>query len=1280
MAVVNPPGLPEIAFRTGTHGGFLSSLLARLSSPAYPELAGLTVRSTDDPAIALLDAWAVVADLLSFYTERIANEGYLRTVTEDGSLALLGRLVGHVPRPGVAAGTYLAYALDRDPRGGADTAVTIPRGARAQSVPGPGEEPQPFELLEELPARWTWNDLKVRVRRPYQVALAPDRTVDRRTVHFAGAGNNLKPGDPLLFVFGTGQDRQALDVVQQVRIDQDNDLTVVTLPGPALPDFDALIARLADLVDAARRDKMYGRSRIVARFVDDVLKAQATDPVPTTPAGLLRALDEVIARLVEAMALAQPYKNVHGWFLTYLLPKVGALRDAAAMLEPPQPENETGPGPETERPDGRPQSLYTALSLDRVVGKPAPGSDSDTDEGEEGDGDGNGAAPPTAPPSPAVAGLGALLGSLRLPPTRPPLSPRDLIRDPSEIYAPGSDLGAQLLAALDPRLRDGLYAAWRRVDLTAPLALADVQAMRIVATPFGATAPLKPDYDEQGRLLGYTDWPLRGNQVLDLRIVYDEDGQVPERAVFTWAESSGTARTEANLDEDTEFEFGPGHVGIEIHPAPAPPDPDDPPPDPDDPQQKVGVTVTFSENLPHRSVFVARPNESGRVLVTIEGDDPGEIPEPLSPELWPDDTQVIANGAQQVTLRRTPERDGANASVEVSFAASLALSSRNVLALDAVYDGIGQGTWVVVQRPRKDSGEGDPGDGPLDEVVTRVRAARVVSRADFGITGKVTELTLDDDWLDARDTMLSHIRDTTVYVRGESVAPATEPIDDDVEGGSIELAELYEGLSPGRWIIVTGERTDVPGTGGLTGTELAMIAAVRQVVDPSRPGEAVHTTITLASELAYRYRRETVHVYANVGRATQGATRDEPIGSGDASVGGQTFRLFQGPLTWLAADNPLGAQSTLEVRVGGVLWREVDSLAGRGPDERVYVTRVETDGRTSVTFGDGVHGARLPTGHENIRAVYRVGIGPAGNVAAGKITQLLTRPLWVSGVDNPLPATGGAAPDDAAQARRGIPLSVTALDRLVSVPDYEDFARARAGIGRASATRLYDGRREGVHVTVAGVGDIPLADDSDIVRTLRSAFAEHGDPQLPVTVAVRELVLLVVAARIRVHPDHSYELVEPRVRAALLDRLGFARRELGQPAYLSEVIAAVQAVPGVDHVDVDVFGGVPASITPAGLGHLAGTLTEPAPVVPARLAVYDVARYTVTATDGETLTAVAAAHGITVAELLRLNPDITDVTRLPAGRTVVVFRGVRPAQLVMASPAVPDTLILTEAR
>jgi len=78
----NRPGLDALAYRVGTYATFFETMKAGLSSADFSALAALRTRDSDDPAIAFLDAWALVADVLSFYQERIANEGYLRTATE----------------------------------------------------------------------------------------------------------------------------------------------------------------------------------------------------------------------------------------------------------------------------------------------------------------------------------------------------------------------------------------------------------------------------------------------------------------------------------------------------------------------------------------------------------------------------------------------------------------------------------------------------------------------------------------------------------------------------------------------------------------------------------------------------------------------------------------------------------------------------------------------------------------------------------------------------------------------------------------------------------------------------------------------------------------------------------------------------------------------------------------------------------------------------------------------------------------------------------------------
>ncbi len=85
----------------------MQTMLAALSSSNVPALAGLRTRDSSDFSIALVDAWSEVLDILTFYTERLANEAYLGTAVQARSVFELVRLVGYTPSPGVSASTTL---------------------------------------------------------------------------------------------------------------------------------------------------------------------------------------------------------------------------------------------------------------------------------------------------------------------------------------------------------------------------------------------------------------------------------------------------------------------------------------------------------------------------------------------------------------------------------------------------------------------------------------------------------------------------------------------------------------------------------------------------------------------------------------------------------------------------------------------------------------------------------------------------------------------------------------------------------------------------------------------------------------------------------------------------------------------------------------------------------------------------------------------------------------------------------------------------------------------
>ena len=197
----NLPGLSAIAYRAGTWGTFRESMLARLSSADYPALRYLKTRNTDDFSIALLDASAVVFDILTFYQERLANESYLRTATQLRSLTELARLIGYQPAPGVAGETYLAFTLKAAtglPANPGTTAITIPTGTQVQSVPAQNQTAQSFETSADILAKADWNALPI-------AAGIPWTPPGGSGLYLTGTTTQLNPGDSLLLL-GTARE------------------------------------------------------------------------------------------------------------------------------------------------------------------------------------------------------------------------------------------------------------------------------------------------------------------------------------------------------------------------------------------------------------------------------------------------------------------------------------------------------------------------------------------------------------------------------------------------------------------------------------------------------------------------------------------------------------------------------------------------------------------------------------------------------------------------------------------------------------------------------------------------------------------------------------------------------------------------------------------------------------------------------------------------------------------------------------------------------------------
>jgi predicted phage baseplate assembly protein len=1049
LPAANRPGLSQIRYRTGTHGTFLESMQARLSSTNYPELAALRTREGSDASMALLDAWATVGDVLTFYQERVANEGYLRTATERRSVLELARLIGHALRPGASASVYLAYTIDKDA-----APVEIPAGARVNSIPGPGEQMQAFETSGPLTARYEWSALKPRLTQPQTAA-----SIDAKALYLKGTTTSLKVNDPLLVDLANGKG-PALRRIDKVETDSANDWTRVVLRAVApasVATVTAVVARFSAVerfgvsADAAMTKRVLAVLKAVERAAESGSQALATH--------LER---EALPNLATELRAAR-----EGHF-TKLAPWVADLMGAL---------------------DQERAGLASASIVAGTIGT-SGGDDAES----------------------ATDILGRAIDQLTRAPSLPPANARRLPRDIRVAYGEKADTIPRLLTSIRPALQTGFYAAWRNLPSPVTPQIA-VHALTIAAAPFGHNAPLR------------------------------QTGLVNNRPIFE----------EWDIND-------PWNV----------------------PSTSDGEEINVS--LP----------EGGERAAVV----PTDYHKPRE------------------------------------------------LYLDGDYD-IAPDSFIVIEKP-----------GAQPTIVPAATSLVHQSLAAYGLSGKTVQINLPagKEWFTDTAEPFATVRKTRVLAGSAKLDLAEVPITDEVADKEIELGRLYDGLEPGRWLIVAGQRSDITAGSaavpGVHAAELVMIASVEQTLKTLPqdersgdaadvailPGDQVHTVITLAEPLAYRYQRDTVTIYGNVVHATHGETREEVLGSGDAATAFQAFALKQPPLTYVSAPTVSGVQSTLEVRVNELQWYEVDTIAALGPNDRKFITRTDDEAKTTVVFGNGERGARLPTGQENVRAKYRNGIGQPGNVKAGQISLLNTRPLGVKEVINPIRASGGADKESRDQARKNAPLAALALDRLVSTQDYADFARRFAGVGKAAAVRLSDGRRELVHVTIAGADDIPIEPTSDLYRNLYAALHRYGDPHFPIGLAVRERLALVVSAKIRIAPDHRWDLVEPKIRTAVLDAFSFDNVEPGQDLLLSDAILAVQQVPGVVYVDVDVFDSISEAELLAGFS-------------------------------------APAALNLTLEDRLAIAP-----ARVVVRRTPVEHHEIAPAQLAYLGADVPDTLILQELK
>lgn len=272
-----------------------------------------------------------------------------------------------------------------------------------------------------------------------------------------------------------------------------------------------------------------------------------------------------------------------------------------------------------------------------------------------------------------------------------------------------------------------------------------------------------------------------------------------------------------------------------------------------------------------------------------------------------------------------------------------------------------------------------------------------------------------------------------------------------------------------------------------------------------------------------------------------------------------------------------------DVLVGGTpdprwQWLPRQDLLASGPDDRHCVVEIDDDGAAHLRFGDGVLGAQ-PQAGDFFRAASRIGNGPAGNAGRDSIVWL----AWKSGAlsaelqpRNPLPASGGTAPESLAEVKLYAPGAFRAKSlRAVVADDYARFAAQAPELQGAAAALAWSGSWYAADVAVDPLGreDLPAG----LARRIRAQLERYRRIGHDVEVHAACYVPLRIALFVCVRPDFLVAHVEAELR----DRFGSGLRrdgtpgffhpdrlKLGAPVFASALLAEAQSITGVAHVEV----------------------------------------------------------------------------------------------------------------
>jgi hypothetical protein len=258
-------------------------------------------------------------------------------------------------------------------------------------------------------------------------------------------------------------------------------------------------------------------------------------------------------------------------------------------------------------------------------------------------------------------------------------------------------------------------------------------------------------------------------------------------------------------------------------------------------------------------------------------------------------------------------------------------------------------------------------------------------------------------------------------------------------------------------------------------------------------------------------------------------------------------------------------------------WQPRRDLLSSGSDDQSFVVEIDNDGDAHLRFGNGELG-RAPDPGTTFQARYRAGSGIAGNVGPEAISYIVCdiTGSGLAGARNPLSASGGIPCEPMDEVKLFAPFAFQKqLERAMTANDYASIAQQDSKLQRAAADLRWNGSWYEVRLAIDPEGT--EAADASLLNEIKHKL--HRCRRIGQDLRVEPATYIPLDLELKVCVQPQY--LRGHVEAAILDLLstrilpsgqrGFFHPDnlsFGDGIYESRLVAVIQAVPGVQHVEI----------------------------------------------------------------------------------------------------------------